>query len=81
MESVGWLLLAIGVLAVIIVGARTLVSRNLISKEDGESVSGFPYQKRDQFLTAAERSFYGVLRELADTNSMAKRRNKTVRYF
>lgn len=68
MEGVGWLLVAMGVLAVIILGARALASRNLISMEDGESVSGFPYQKRDQFLTAAERSFYGLLKELADTN-------------
>ncbi|HEX9016592.1 MAG TPA: DUF2726 domain-containing protein, partial [Chloroflexota bacterium] len=59
MDLLGWIVAIVAVIALVV------VSRMLQGKDTAEKVSGYPFEKRRQFLSPAERSFYGVLRTLA----------------
>ncbi|HUS17746.1 MAG TPA: DUF2726 domain-containing protein, partial [Chloroflexia bacterium] len=54
------ILAALGVLAILAVGGLWL------RRPAGPAPLAYPYRKRDALLTAAERSFYGVLLQAVD---------------
>lgn len=57
-------LLPICVVLIVLVGVLPLVLKQLVHGKTS-SVQYFPYRKKDYLLTAAERSFYEVLRSIA----------------
>lgn len=67
MDGLGWLLAAVLLIAAGIAAAKLLGRKVASQQDEGDMAPGFPYEKRAPLLTPAERSFYGVLRSLAET--------------